>query len=284
MNRGWVRLWRRLLESAVFLDPHLLQLFMYLLLRARHTPGAVALKIRNGEVAQVQLDRGEALFGRNAVARALGMRRASAARRLRKLETLGIVSLKTTPKFTIVTFRNWGRYQTEAQGDEPQSEQAAINMRSSCDQHASTKENDRNDENEGEGGNRSEASPPPANPPDSRQQQRKRCEGYVDQWNALAGRLGLPLVKKISQKRINGVNARVRDTMVENLDAIYDEIESNEFLQGVRGRDSWKGASFDWLFLSPHNWIKVLEGKYRDKGQKRRNRGKPQRGFSGQTV
>ena len=90
----------------------------------------------------------------------------------------------------------------------------------------------------------------------------------VAKYNALASELSLQKVKAVNTERKKGVNARYKDGMIEHLDTIFEKIRASEFLQGIGGRASWNGADFDWLFKSPHNWIKVIEGKYDQKAQK----------------
>ena len=48
-----------------------------------------------------------------------------------------------------------------------------------------------------------------------------------------------------------------------NIHEIFDCIEASPFLLGTNGND-WK-ADFDWVFCSPNNWLKIVEGKYKSK-------------------
>lgn len=89
----------------------------------------------------------------------------------------------------------------------------------------------------------------------------------VDRWNAFAQEQSISLVEKVTVKRKRAISARKSDGMLDRLDDVFREIKNSEFLLGVTGRESWHGADFDFVFCSPHNWVKILEGKYRDKGK-----------------
>ena len=84
----------------------------------------------------------------------------------------------------------------------------------------------------------------------------------LEKWNTFAGDCGLSQIQKITAKRKRGIHARQRDKMLDNLKTIFDKIRDSDFLLGHAGRDSWRGADFDFIFCSAENWIKILEGKY----------------------
>jgi hypothetical protein len=84
-----------------------------------------------------------------------------------------------------------------------------------------------------------------------------------DKWNALAEELKLAKVEKLTGKRATSINARCGDGMLSDLSLIFDEIRQSDFLRGVNSQ-GWQ-ISFDWLFGSPSNWVKVREGNYRNK-------------------
>jgi len=85
-------------------------------------------------------------------------------------------------------------------------------------------------------------------------------------WNTFANEFGLSEIRQLTTKRINGIKARQREDGF-NIHEIFDSIEASPFLLGKNGND-WK-ADFDWVFCSPNNWLKIVEGKY--KGEKNQN-------------
>lgn len=81
----------------------------------------------------------------------------------------------------------------------------------------------------------------------------------TDDWNRFAKENGLDQVIKVSERRKAGIRARVREKEFD-LPAIYEKISSSLFLRGG-GSTGWK-ADFDFVFCSPNNYLKILEGRY----------------------
>lgn len=91
------------------------------------------------------------------------------------------------------------------------------------------------------------------------------CDGVVKLWNEIC--TSLPNVMRLSDARRDKVKARLREwgdtdpkKMLDNARSLFLRIERSDFLTGRSGK--WKGASFDWIFDSRNNWIKVMEGNY----------------------
>lgn len=101
-DRGYVRLWRKLIDSSAFQDAELLRLLIWLILRASY---------RRRHVAGIELMPGQVLFGRHAVAESLGTPPSTTYDRLLKLAELGCVGIKSGRTFSVVTLINWQTYQ-----------------------------------------------------------------------------------------------------------------------------------------------------------------------------
>ena len=86
----------------------------------------------------------------------------------------------------------------------------------------------------------------------------------LESWNTFAKSNGLSEIRQLTTKRINGIKARQREDGFD-LQEIFNCIQDSPFLLGTNGND-WK-ADFDWVFCSPNNWLKIVEGKY--KGEKK---------------
>lgn len=93
---------------------------------------------------------------------------------------------------------------------------------------------------------------------------------FADRWNETARAHGLTTIRKLTGSRKKAIRLRVKEHGRESLDEALSQVERSPFLQGVGGRESWRGASLDWL-LTKRNFIKVIEGTYnertRDPGQ-----------------
>lgn len=86
-------------------------------------------------------------------------------------------------------------------------------------------------------------------------------------WNELAVEVGLSKVITLSEKRRKGVLQRSKEKAF-NMSAIFARIRESAFLQGKvprrDDRDPWQ-VDFDFVFCSANNYVKILEGKYRNK-------------------
>lgn len=105
MNNGWVKLPRGLLDGCVLRQPEILQVFIYALLQARFRSTVVSVKGHT-----VALDAGQCIFGRTAWAYELHISQSVAYRALHKLEEYGLIKIKTTAKYTVLTIVDWESY------------------------------------------------------------------------------------------------------------------------------------------------------------------------------
>lgn len=91
------------------------------------------------------------------------------------------------------------------------------------------------------------------------------CDAVVKLWNEVC--TDLPKVMRLSDARRDKVKARLkewgegdREKMTDYARELFERIQASDFLTGRSGK--WKGATFDWIFDSRNNWIKVMEGNY----------------------
>lgn len=118
-NSGWICLHRKLLNSPVYTtgDPYLLQLWIYILLKVNHQDKRFLF---NGK--EVIVKKGSGIFGLNQIVRDLaGLKSENTKnfkkmktiyyRKLKILENIGNLKLYPTNKYTLITVKNWGRYQ-----------------------------------------------------------------------------------------------------------------------------------------------------------------------------
>lgn len=85
-------------------------------------------------------------------------------------------------------------------------------------------------------------------------------------WNQVLGGI-LPTVSGLSSGRTKKLKARMRENFAGEViqwRTYCERIKASAFLRGETGRDSWKGATFDWA-ICPTNVRKVMEGNYDDK-------------------
>jgi hypothetical protein len=113
LELGWVRLWRKIVNSAVFADPHLLQLWCWILMRANHIRRAVPVWTGRGQTL-VDLAPGQLIFGRNTAAKALKCPGSTIQGRLQTLKKLKMVVIQPVTHYSVISIVNWALYQEDA--------------------------------------------------------------------------------------------------------------------------------------------------------------------------
>jgi hypothetical protein len=136
---GWIKLYRKLIKNPIFLKPELLQLFIYCLLKANHEPQKI---IFNGQEMEIKI--GQFITGRNVMAKDLKQNPTTTYKRLKVLENLQILNIKSNNKFSVVTVLNWELYQSE----EMKRNSKRNNKGTTKEQQGNTNKNDKNDKNE----------------------------------------------------------------------------------------------------------------------------------------
>ena len=79
-----------------------------------------------------------------------------------------------------------------------------------------------------------------------------------ERWNSL----GLSKIRDIKGNRLKLLNARIKEYGIEQVLEAIENINYSPFLKG-QNKTGWV-IVFDW-FIKPNNFVKVLEGNYKDK-------------------
>lgn len=143
-SKGYVKLYRDLLTHPVFTDPYLFKLFNYCLLKATHKQRDCLL-----DNTVVKLEQGQFIWGRKVANEELNYKtppkyklsEKSWENKLKVLEKLGIVTRKTTNKYTVVTVVNWAIYQSKDNENYQQDYQEATNRLPTDYQQVTTDKN-----------------------------------------------------------------------------------------------------------------------------------------------
>lgn len=81
-------------------------------------------------------------------------------------------------------------------------------------------------------------------------------------WNSdIAPKTGLPEIKRWTKTRNSQAARRVKENDEAALRSVLSAPLQSAFLRGEEGRESWTGATVDWL-LRPTNFQKVIEGNF----------------------
>ena len=153
-ERGYVKLYRQIMSSAVFANAELLKLFILCLCHANHKEAWVQL---DGVAEPVRVRTGQFITGGASLYRSYYQRKNGQAksprtlwRWLKLLEKMQMVTVTSSEHHSIVTVCNWEHYQ---QYDGANDKQDVTHVSSTCHTHVthvSTNNNDKNEKNDKE--------------------------------------------------------------------------------------------------------------------------------------
>ncbi len=113
MSAGWVKLYRQSMDSSVFRNPNLWQVWCYCLMRANHTSTKI---IWNSK--ELTLEPGQFLTGRFEGAKDCSMKPSTFRNQLALLSKLENLDIKSDSKASLITVLNWSKFQqNEAESD-----------------------------------------------------------------------------------------------------------------------------------------------------------------------
>ena len=105
---GWLKLYRSILDSAVFQDAEVLKVWIWLLCSVAFEQHDT---ICYGKV--IHLKPGQIATGRKKIAQCTDLNENKVYRALTVLKSLGNIEIKSTNKYSIITVVNWYKYQDE---------------------------------------------------------------------------------------------------------------------------------------------------------------------------
>jgi len=106
---GYVKLWRKTLESSMWENHNLLVFWIWCLLKATYKE-----RIGKVEYQDVPLVPGQFIFGRRKAAKETRLSERTIRTCCRHLENMGNLTIKTTQRFSVISIANWAKYQEEA--------------------------------------------------------------------------------------------------------------------------------------------------------------------------
>lgn len=143
MNIGYIKLYRKVTSSFVWTNSDMFKLWTLCLMKASHEGRKFLF---NGQ--EVVLSSGQFVTGAYAIAKEFneGVTRDKQIshrtlwRWLKKFETEGMLSIKSSTKYSVISILNWSEYQT--------SDKQVTSNRQSTDNQLTTYKNDKNDKND----------------------------------------------------------------------------------------------------------------------------------------
>ncbi|EGO6528463.1 MULTISPECIES: DnaD domain protein [Enterococcus] len=143
MNTGYIKLYRKVTNSFVWTNANMFKLWSLCLMKASHKESRF---IFNGQ--EIAVSSGQFVTGRAVIEKEFneGVPRDQQIvgrtlwRWLKKFENEQMLSISSTPKYSVITINNWDDYQV--------NDQQVSNNRPTSVQQLSTYKNDKNDKNE----------------------------------------------------------------------------------------------------------------------------------------
>ena len=105
---GWLKLYRSILDSAVFQDAEILKVWIWLICNVAFEQHDT---ICYGKV--ITIKPGQIATGRKKIAQCTDLNENKVYRALTTLKSLGNIEIKATNKYSIITVVNWDKYQDE---------------------------------------------------------------------------------------------------------------------------------------------------------------------------
>lgn len=145
MKKGYVKVYRQIKNTSVWIDPSKLKLWLYCLMEASYDDHEVFIGTQ-----RISLKRGQFITGRNQLekefnvgcARAVHVSGSTLVRWLELFEKSEMLNIKKTNKYSVVTILNWDKYQNDAQqmNNRCTTDEHQMNISCTSDAHNKRKE------------------------------------------------------------------------------------------------------------------------------------------------
>ena len=130
---GWLKLYRSILDSAVFQDAEILKVWIWLLCNVAFEQHDTICYCK-----VIHLKPGQIATGRKKIAQCTDLNENKVYMALNALKSLGNIEIKATNKYSIITVVNWDKYQEE-NGKRTSSEQQTNSKTTTEEQHPNNK-------------------------------------------------------------------------------------------------------------------------------------------------
>jgi hypothetical protein len=144
VHRGYTKRWRKRWDKKYHYDKDLWCLMDYFIDFANYKDSEVYFP----NVGMISLKRGEHIFGTPQTSEFLRIDRSRLRRKLKILENIGFLTIRSTNKYSIATVINYDIYQPQETPDDHQSDQQMTSRRPSNDQQTTTPNKDNKEKKE----------------------------------------------------------------------------------------------------------------------------------------
>lgn len=140
---GFVKVFRTFLDWQWFQKPEMVQLWLYLLLKANH---------QENEWQGMVIGKGQLFVGRNKIQAETGLSEQVIKTCLKRLKSTGEITTKSTSRGTLITIAKWEDFQIDNVKDNQQINrpynQQSTNDQPTANQQVTTNKNEKNEKNE----------------------------------------------------------------------------------------------------------------------------------------
>jgi len=112
VENGWVKLWRKTIDSRVFQNDGLLKVWIWCLLKANHKEKWVSIKTGKGST-EIKIGKGQFVFGRKSASKELKMKPSTVRDRMQKLRDMQNIDTQPDTHYTVISIKNWDTYQSQ---------------------------------------------------------------------------------------------------------------------------------------------------------------------------
>lgn len=267
---SWIKIFRELLQWEWFQKAEMVQLFIYLLLKAN---------CAERQWQGITVKRGQLATSNATIRQDLRLSEQQIRTCIKRLISTGEITYKSTNRYVIITICNYDKYQEignliNEQNNELSNDQSTINQRMSNDQSTTTKEykNIRNKkiynnfsstEEKSDFFSADAVAPTAVKSEVGEKKESLPFKKIKDEWNAIC--TAYPKLHVLSESRKNKIRNRIEEMggiekALPLIKLIFEKLMATPFLRGDNPR-GWK-ASFDWVFANDKNWVKIYEGIY----------------------
>lgn len=252
--QGWIKIHRDLLDNELWSDKPFTkgQAWVDLLLLANHKDKNVLIGSHTEMV-----ERGSFITSELKLMERWGWGRKKVKLFLNFLESQKMIERNANNKRTAITIVNYGFYQDcdlpkeQQKNSKGTTEEQQRNNRGTAKEHKQERKNERMKEYIDTDVSIKQHS----------------IQSIIDAWNQLEP-YGIKMIYRINtgSKRCTSLIALLEQFGEEKVIQAVDKVKQSDFLQGKT--DTRFSLNFDW-FINPDNFVKVLEGKYDERHDKK---------------
>lgn len=248
MANGYIKLHRDIVDWYGFSNSKRVHLWITLLVRASYKQKNFFF---NGQI--VDLQEGQFITGRQKLSQITGISESYVEKLLSEFESLGQIRQQKSNRNRLITIVKWNDYQVSDNG-KTEERTTERHLRGQQKDTIKKEKNGKKEKNNTMG--------------DAFVVFKDK---FISNWNdVLCDHCPkIPKIFKITKKREDKLRSRFKEEEFrDNIIQMFDTICKVDFLKGEAEGTPWM-VTFDWIIENDTNYIKILEGKYKNKQKER---------------